>query len=264
VVADRLQASDRIADAERLWARARPAALGLLVVAVLACVPASIGQHEPLPDDLATNEVVESAWEPFIDRLPPQPTLVQFAGAKAAFAVGPELVRRLIVHGFEVQVPEAFADSYGDHRVFDPLRPTPQTVSIISDEGTLAPPSPPVQVLSGGRVDGTSSEDFTEQVVPILERVRTSEPFTMDAAGLLLLAEPFVESDPDPDARVARLLAEPTVAMFDEGVLRQQLEGRATSSPLSDDEAAWLLAELESMRVLLYLLPAPVATSPTP
>ncbi|MCB0963471.1 MAG: hypothetical protein KDA98_09255, partial [Acidimicrobiales bacterium] len=66
----------------------------------------SIGQHTPLPDDLATNEIVGSAWDPMIDRLPRQPTYVAFLGGDAAFAVGPELVRRLIVRGFEVDVPE--------------------------------------------------------------------------------------------------------------------------------------------------------------
>lgn len=238
------------------------AAFGLLALAVAACVPASIGQHTPLPDDLATNEVVESAWDPFLERLPRQPTYVQLAGAKAAFAVGPEVIRRLAVHGFDVAVPDGFADSFGDHRVLDPERPPPQTVAIISDEGTLAPPSTPVAVLAGGRIDGRSGERFTAEVAPLMARVRTSGPFTVDDAGRLLLAEPFVDGPIDPDARVAALLADPARAMFDEAVLEQQLAGRTTSSPLTDDEARWLLDELRDLRVVLYLLPAVEPAAP--
>jgi hypothetical protein len=259
--ADRLRASGRIADPERLWARARPAAYGLLAIALLACIPASLGQHTPLPDDLATNEVVESAWDPFIDRLPRQPTYVQLSGAKAAFAVGPEVIRRLIVHGFDVQVPEAFSASFGEHRVFDPRHPTPQGVAVISDEGTLAPPSPPAGILAFGRIDGRSGEAFTAEVAPLLERVRTSGPFVFDGAGILLLTEAYIGESPDPRASAEALLTQPTKAMFAETVLRLQLDGRALSSPLTDDEARRLLTQLDEMRVAIYLMPAPLAGS---
>lgn len=259
--ADRLRASGRIADPERLWARARPAAYGLLAVALLACVPAAIGQHTPLPDDLATNEVVESAWDPFIERLPRQPTYVQLSGAKAAFAVGPEVIRRLIVHGFDVQVPEAFSASFGEHRVFDPLHPTPQGITVISDEGTLAPPSQPAGILAFGRIDGRSGEAFTAEVTPLLERVRASGPFVFDDAGVLLLTETYLGESPDPRASAEALLAEPTKAMFSETVLALQLDGRATSSPLTDAEARRLLDQLDEMRVAIYLMPTPAAGS---
>ncbi|MCB0963472.1 MAG: hypothetical protein KDA98_09260, partial [Acidimicrobiales bacterium] len=135
-------------------------------------------------------------------------------------------------------------------------------VAIVSDEGTLMPPDIPVAVLSAGRIDGSSSEEFAARVGPLLERVRTSAPFELDREGRILLEGELAADSGDPAASADAVLAFPTRTMFDETVLRLQLAGHVTRSPLTDEEARWLLEHLEASRVVTYLLPAP-AEAPT-
>ena len=258
VVAVATELADRrsIAEAEPADA-SPPLARTLVALAAIAVIPAAIGQHTPLPDDLATKEVVESAWPPLERRLPPQRTHVQLVGATSAFAVGPEVIRRLAVQGYGLTVPEPFRDSFGDHRVLDPSDPPPQSIAIVSAEGSLAPPEAPVQVLSAGRSDGEPSEAFVAEVAPLLEQVRRRGAFELGPAAASTFDDRWGEDHPDPAGATAALLADPSRAMFDLEVLDLQTTGQLAASPLSDEEARWLAEALRDTQVMIYLLPAP-------
>lgn len=233
-------------------------AVGALGLAALAIVPATTGQHSPMLESVGTRRSIEVVWDSVFDDLPPQPTYVSMAGADAAFAIGPEIIRRLDVHGWPVRVDAVFEPSFGAHRVLTADRPAAQTLQLVSDETTLVPGDVPVQVLAAGGPSGRSDDEFLRRVAPLLERARVAAPFALTDDGRRELQGRWGD-DPNAAQAIDDLLASPTRTMFDEGVLDLQLAGQVTSSPLSDEEARWLRDELRRTEVVAYLLAAPGA-----
>jgi hypothetical protein len=228
-----------------------------LVVAVVGIIPASLDQQHPSLERRSNRRSIETLWATLPGSLPPQPTYVELAGADAAFAIGPEVIRRLDVEGWTVRVPSHFASSFGADRVLGGGRTAAQTLSIVSDEGTLTPGAAPVAVLAAGRPDGSSARPFLDRTSTLLVRLRAPIPFVPTEAGAAALTRAFERSGSDPSA-IAPLLAAPSRALFDERVLRVQVDGGMASSPLTDAEAGWLLRQLGRTQAIAYLLPAPV------
>jgi hypothetical protein len=249
-----------LADAYRERGAARPAwrpaiSAIALVIALIGVIPATTNQRSPAVESRAARRSIETLWSTLPESLPAQPTYVELAGADAAIAIGPEVIRRLDVEGWTVRVPPYFASSFGAHRVLSRARPAAQGLSIVSDEGTLRPGSDPVAVVGAGRPDGSSPKAFLARIPALLDHARQA-PFVPTAEGARALARAIERSHASGPAQDA-LLDVPTRAMFDERVLRVQVAGGMASSPLSDAEARWLLAQLERTQVIAYLLPAP-------
>ena len=239
--------------------RVRPAAVCVVALALAAAmvIPASIGQRTPPNDDLRVNKVVTSMWGPLIERIPPQSTYLGVSGADAAFAVGPEMMRRLVVHGFTMRTSSFGADSYGDFRVLSRSHPADQTLQVVTGVMSLAPSDPPVRLLAVGRWDGKGSTAYLRLVDRLLPRLQGGPGFELtDQAVEQLHVHLSAEGDRGIDY-TRTLLATPARAMFDATVLRLQVEGKATNSPLSDREARELLAGVRGAGSLAFLGPAP-------
>jgi hypothetical protein len=235
----------------------------LLVVALVAVIPASVGQTSPPTDDIADNRVVASMWPQLIDTLPPQPTYVTLSGATVGFGVGPEIIRRLIVHGFEVWVPSFGADSYGDHRVLPPDLAVPQRLQIGSSLVSLAPTEVPTRLLAAGRSDGRSAARFVAMASAILERVRGAGPLRVSGQGKQELALAYQQEHPgdQADQYAQTVLADPSMAMFDAPILKLHLEGQVVGSPITTDAARRLLDGLKGVEALAFLYPGPRPSS---
>ena len=244
------------ATARERW-RPRTAELALLGVAAVAVIPASLGQLTPLSPDTRVNPMVQSMWSPLRERLPEKSTYLVVGGADAAFGAGPEIMRRLIVDGYAMRTSSFGADSYGEHRVLSADRPAEQSLVLVSGPITLAPPEPPERLLAVGTEDGSSADAYLDLVDELLPRVRGGPGFTFDEAGTAALRAQMDQPDGPGADRVPELLSEPTRAMFDPTVLRLQVAGHATSSPLSDDEALRLLRGMRHVGVLAFLGDAP-------
>lgn len=246
---------------DRRWPLHPAVATGALAVALIGVLPAAFDQDAPPLESVETRRSIESVWDGVHDDLPPQPTLVELVGADAAFAIGPEVIRRLVVHGWEVRVPAYFSTAFGEHRVHTPDRPVAQTLQLVTDESSLAPSTPPVRLLAAGRPGGGSDDGFLRRTQELLDRVRGGEPFALSADGRAALLEEL-RASPAPDVVIDRLLVDPTQTMFDVRVLQLQVDGLLDASPLAAEDAAWLLAELREIEVLGFLLPAPGDPAP--
>ena len=250
--------------ADRSWstavrAKARPLTVGLvfLALATVVVIPASISQLTPPSDDVRANKEVESMWGPLHERLAKKSTYLAVGGADAAFGVGPEIMRRLIVAGYPMRTSTFGADSYGTQRVLSARHPAKQTINLITGVTTLAPSDQPISLLAAGTADGSSADEYVKFVNVLLPRLRTDGGFALDDAGLAKQHDQMSQ-DGDPSLqRVTDLLADPTRAMFDANLLRLQLDGHTTSSPLSDDEARQLLNGMNKVSVLAFLRGAP-------
>ncbi len=231
----------------------------LLVAALVIVLPASIGQTSPPTADIADNRVVASMWPELIDRLPPQPTYVTLSGSRSAFGFGPEIIRRLIVHGYEVWVPDFGADSYGDHRVLPKDLDVPQRLQIGSSNISLAPTEIPTRLLAAGRDDGRSAARFVALASAILERVRGSGPLQVSEQGKQELALAYQQEHPGDQAEqyAQTILGDPSMAMFDAAVLKLHLEGQVVASPITTVEAQQLLDGLDGVASLAFLYPGP-------
>lgn len=246
--------------ADRSWSlearrRFQPATaqLVLLGLAAVVVIPASVGQLTPPSDDTRANPMVQSMWGPLHERIPKKTTYLAVGGADAAFGVGPEIMRRLIVDGFTMRTSTFGADSYGQHRVLSADRPAAQTLELLSGKVTLAPPTTPERLLSAGTRDGSSPDRYLELVDELLPRVRGGPGWKLDGIGMPALQAHLAEEEgPGADAAPA-LLADPARAMFDRTVLQLQVDGHATASPLTDQEAAELLQAMDEVRTLAFL-----------
>ncbi|MCU1357481.1 MAG: hypothetical protein JWM89_2899 [Acidimicrobiales bacterium] len=256
--------------AERSWAsavRARieakqlAAGVATLALATVVVIPASLGQLTPPSDDVRINPLVQSMWGPLHRRLDKRSTYLAVDGADAAFGLGPEIMRRLVVDGFTMRTSTFGADSYGDQRVLSADRPAAQTLELVTGKVTLAPPDLPVTVLAAGRRDGSSAEEYVTLANRLVVRLRGGAGFQLTAAGLRKLHEQLLEDGDRPLQKTLDMLADPTRAMFDVTLLRLQVAGQTTRSPLSDDEARQLLAGLRPVGALAFLRGAPKVPS---
>lgn len=256
--------------AERSWAsavRARieakqlAAGVATLALATVVVIPASIGQLTPPSDDVRINPLVQSMWGPLHRHLDKRSTYLAVDGADAAFGLGPEIMRRLVVDGFTMRTSTFGADSYGDQRVLSADRPAAQTLELVTGKVTLAPPDLPVTVLAAGRRDGSSAEEYVTLANRLVVRLRGGAGFQLTAAGLRKLHEQLLEDGDRPLQKTLDMLADPTRAMFDITLLRLQVAGQTARSPLSDDEARQLLAGLRPVGALAFLRGAPKVPS---
>lgn len=251
----------RRADLHRLRdAPPRRVAAPLLAVALLVCIPAGLGQLSPPSEDVADNEVIESMWGPLLERTPAQPTYLSLDGARSAFGIGPEILRRMVVHGFTIRIPEHGTDSFGEHRLYTPANgEVAQQVSVVTGDQSMAPPTDPVALLAAGRRDGRSGERYVALMQPILARAQGAAPIVVTDAGRERLIRTLFADRPLADGAnaVDDLLAHPARAVFDTTLVALMTEGQVTSSPMSPTEAAAVLEELEPLGAIAYLGPPP-------
>lgn len=235
----------------------------LLVAALVVAVPASVGQTTPETADIADNRVMASLWPELIDSLPPQPTYVTLSGSRSAFGFGPEIIRRLIVAGYEVWVPDFAADSYGDHRALPADLAVPQRLQVGSSLFSLAPTEVPTRLLAAGRTDGRSAERFVTAASAILERVRGQGQIQVTDQGQQQLDFAYQPEHPGDEAEAfaQTVLSDPSLAMFDVSVLKLHIEGQVERSPITNDEARQLLEGLDGVEALAFLYPGPQPAS---
>lgn len=251
----------RRADLHHLRAApARRVAIPLLALALLVCVPAGLGQLSPPSEDVADNEVIESMWGPLLERTPPQPTYLSLDGARSAFGIGPEILRRMVVHGFTIRIPDHATDSYGKHRLYTPANgEVAQQVNVVTGDHSMAPPIDPVELLAAGRRDGGSGERYVALMQPILARAKGAPPIVVTDAGRERMIRTLFADRSLADGANALddLLAHPARAIFDTTLVELMTEGQVTSSPMSPAEAAAAIVELEPLGAIAYLGPPP-------
>jgi hypothetical protein len=230
---------------------AMPLVIGLLLVPVAARNPG-----DPRPDAIEDWRPLGVLSDQVSAALGGRSVIVTFHGADAAFSGGPAVWRALDADGRAVRVPANYNGGTSGVWGWEPGEPIDLAAGVYGDRtGHLVPKEVPVSVLGIGLDEREQADEWVATANRLLEELAPGSPIVLDPDVDARLRNE-IRSDADPGAPVEeqrsdrakdldRMLGDARLALFDREVVRAIAEGQATASPISEDDAATLLAGLE-------------------
>lgn len=241
-----------------------------LVIGLLLVPTAVIDPDFPKPDAQDDWRSLGILADQVSANLDGRSVILTFHGVDAAFSGGPAVWRALDADGVGVRVPANYNGGTSGVWGWEPGDPIDTAGGVYGERsGHLVPKEVPATVLGIAVDDRAQADEWVTTANRLLAELPPETPVVLDdATDAQLRGEVRPEADPEAPIEdqlsdrakdLDRTLGDARLAMFDREVVRAIAEGRTTSSPITQADAATLLAGLDAADFLAVEVAVPQA-----